>query len=171
MSAPDPRKAVVDRREQLAGQSRPTSHTDVGQQVQDSLGTDDLVRLYRPEWVIVHTETHEPGRGDDRVDLATAAQAYGVTHYAGRIHPEDMRVQTAGSGTSVRVHLQLRLPTLKGEFTATEAAHAHAAAQGWQPAQPTEAGTPVDDGYLVVTRNSRDDHDLRAYSVKKLPTS
>lgn len=114
----------------------------------DTNQAHDLFRLYRPEWITVFT-THE---GADR------AITYFETTYRGRVYDTDMKIIDSSAGSAVaRVQLQLRLPNLKGEFKHAYLAQRHAETQGW-------------DEWTIVARNSKADHDLRGYSVKKLPT-
>lgn len=152
----DPRRAIVDRREQVGAEPRPTrlSQVDLREQAGAVREADDLHRLYRPEWVSVHVEAAVDG---DRTPeaLTEAALAHFDAHYDGRVHSGDMRLAVAGAGPTARVALQLRLPNLKGEFKTAALAHAHATGQGW-------------DDYTVVGRNTKADHELRGYGVKKL---
>jgi hypothetical protein len=75
--------------------------------------------------------------------------------YAGRVRDIDVRFVPRGLGAYATVQLQLRLPTLKGEFKTEALAIEFAVDQGWTDA-------------TVVVRNSKADHDLRNYGVKKL---
>lgn len=133
-----------------------TSHEVVeltGGNVRD---TDDLYRLYRQEWITVFTAS-ETAVGDDPGAAALEAMEHFEAKFRGRVHEHDVRIVAAGLHPhSARVHLQLRLPNLKGEFKYAYLAERYAEDQGW-------------DDWTIVARNSKDDHDLRGYSVKKLP--
>lgn len=119
--------------------------------------TPDLVRIYRSEWVVRFSseKTGEEGEAECLVRFEEA--------YAGRVHQHNVRtrrVDPHDPGRS-RSLLELRLPTMKGEFK-TEAL-----ADEWTRKQPWA----TEGGVCMVVRNSKADHDLRAYGTRMLPTS
>ncbi len=157
--ASDPRRAIVERREQVAAEPRPVklSHTDLADEVAAARDADDLYRIYRPEWVIVFVAAADRiGSDADGHELVAATAEFFASRYSGRVRDEDVRHTAVGAGPTARVQLQLRLPNLKGEFKTEPLARAFAAEQGW-------------DDATVVARNGKADHELRAYGVKKLP--
>lgn len=115
--------------------------------------TDDIWRLYRREWVIVHTVTLKADDGQPAYD---AANAWYKDNLKDRVRPEDASVQlnTDGSGL-FWAHVQIFKDNLKGEFKHVENAQAFAAQQHWEE-------------YVIVPRNSKSDHDIRNYGVVKL---
>jgi hypothetical protein len=117
--------------------------------------TDDVYRVYRPEWLIVDVTTR---LGDDPSDEAMIATARAVfdTKFAGRVHDHDVRYTTVGTGQHAQVLLELRLPNLTAEWKTRALAEKYVAGRGWSDA-------------TIVARNSKPDFDLRGYSVKKLP--
>ncbi len=119
---------------------------------------EDLYRVYRPEWVTVYTAHANTVEYDDVQTLCEAAERHWEVTYAGRVRPDDMRIIDGGQGRHALVRLQLRLPTLKGEFKTERLALLYAGEQGWPEAK-------------VVARNGPADHDLRSYGVKKLRQS
>lgn len=112
--------------------------------------TDDVYRVYRPEWVIVCV-FGVPAEGA----ALEQAHRYFQENYAGRVHPEHARFEHVGAGPHAVVYLQLKLPTLKGEFKYAFLAQRHAEKQGWSD-------------WSIVARNSKADHELRSYGVKRL---
>jgi len=149
---PDPCRAVVDRREQLAAEPRPrpvmVTTTDTVEM--------DMFRLYRREWTIMYTAAVNDNGYQD-ADLLPACRTHFETTFAGRVRDEDVRYELVDEGTAgVRGRLLLRLPVLKGEFKHATAAFDWAVEQGW-------------DDVMIVPRNSAIDHNLRSYSIKKLP--
>jgi hypothetical protein len=131
--------------------------------------TDDVYRVYRPEWVTVHLRSRScPSSGSGLLaPLVAECREFFASQYAGRVRPEDMEVAvTAELGAQAKhrqgnpatyvARLRLRLPNLKGEFKNEAHAHAFVAARGWQDA-------------TVLVRNSRGDHELRSYGRKLLP--
>lgn len=115
--------------------------------------TEDLFRLYRTEWVIVHTVT---GQGEIAQPFAEQAHAYGQETYGDRVLPEFLHLEAnTDNAGSFWVHLKLLKPNMKGEFKYEHLAHEHARKQAWVE-------------YSVVKRNSRLDHELRNYGTKKL---
>ncbi len=153
---PDPRRAVVERREAVAAEPRPTPlhSTDVAEQVSAARDSDELYRLYRPEWQIVNVTSRLSDDPSDEAML-TAARAHFEDKYAGRVRDEDVRYVTSGSGRHALVQLHLRMPTLKGEFRYAFDAQRHAEANGWSQ-------------WDIVVRHSDADRRLRAYGVTKL---
>ncbi len=113
---------------------------------------EDLFRLYRPEWIIAYT-AHVALDGYQTEELGVVCRNYFVKNYQDRVHAEDMRITADDKVRPEWVRLELRLPVLKGEFVHRADAEAHA--QGWEPP------------FAIVERNSRADHDLRSYGIKK----
>lgn len=145
MTSPDPRAAIVERREKIAAEPRPTQLSDD----LSGIATPDLWRVYRHEWVIVYVT--EDGEG------ATER----VTNYVGdkllgRVVADDYRTVVEGEGQYAVLQVQARLPNMRGEFKHREDAHAYVAEQGWLDA-------------TIVQRNSPADYELRAYGTKRLP--
>lgn len=124
--------------------------------------TDDVYRVYRPEWVIVFSLV-EPSydSSDQTISLVGECREFFRRNYAGRVRPADMAVVVspgsvrAGGHTTTIVRLQLRLPTLKAEFKTEPYARDFVTAQGWGDA-------------TIVARNSRGDHELRGYGRRLL---
>lgn len=154
---PDPREAIADRREQIADEPRPKPLYVMSADTAPE--TDDIYRLYRPEWVIVYTAVHDPLAADSyRPDeVLPACVEHFERRYAGRVLPGDNRIEPDNFVTPTMARLLLRLPTMKGEFKHAMHAFDFARAQGW-----TE--------FTVVERNSTADHDLRQYGTRRLPT-
>lgn len=101
----------------------------------------EIVRLYRTEWTVAWgAETVE--------ECQTKFQDL----YHGRVREEDWRITEA---PYVGYLLELFLPVCKGEFKRTLWASSYAEARGWTD-------------YTVVARNSKADHDLRAYGTRRL---
>lgn len=117
--------------------------------------TDDVYRVYRPEWIMVHFEM---ASGDDELPqpLLRRVQEVFAERYAGRVHDTDVQFAASGAGINAVAQLLLRLPNIKGEFATEGHAHAYVREQGWGDA-------------TVVARNSKADHQLRQYSIRKLP--
>lgn len=117
---------------------------------------EDIFRLYRPEWTIAYTAaaSHLPD-GYKPEELDGICQEHFQSRYVGRVHMQDVRCTSSGTGVTSMVRLELRLPTLKGEFKYRADAEAHAREKGWET-------------YAIVERGSRADHDLRNYGVKML---
>lgn len=114
---------------------------------------DDLWRVYRHEWVIAYTAEVGTRTAED---ADQELRAHFDWRYAGRVHLEDVQMSIDEHDPELH-RLLLRLPVLKGEFKHRPAANA--------------LRTALDDGRLTVTvvRNSREDHDLRAYGTRALP--
>lgn len=115
--------------------------------------TDDLWRLYRREWVIVHSITR---KGDDGKPTFDEATAWMAENLAGRVEDNDMRItlNTDQAGT-FWAHIEVFKDTLKGEFKYVEGAQNHAVVNKYEE-------------YVIVPRNSKSDHDIRSYGVVKL---
>ncbi len=110
---------------------------------------DDIYRVYLPEWVTVFTTlTRE------------AVNAHFDAQYAGRVQRKHVRVVDDYR----RFHLQLWLPTLKGEFSGRGRAMACKADLDKHPTVATWKNR-----VSVVRRNSLADHALRNYGIKMLP--
>lgn len=114
---------------------------------------DDLWRLYRREWVIVHT-VHR--RGEDARDAFTAAMEWIAENLKGRVEDNDTQIQVHTDQAGLFwAHVMVFKDNLKGEFKYMQGAERHAIAAGY-------------DEYTIVPRNSAIDHDIRSYGVKKL---
>ena len=164
---PDPRQAITAHRDQLAAEPRPErlTHTDLAADVHAAQAAASWYRVYRPEWVIVYTAhaatmdprpLSEPTSPERHVELARAAIEYFEAHYLGRVRDGDVRLFLSGRGAHAVVLLQLRLANLTGVFKTEELALDFAADHAWTDT-------------TIVARNSRLDHELRGYGVKKLP--
>lgn len=140
MSAPDPHRAVTDRRDQIAQEPRPAKAAPSAP-VRE---TDDLWRVYRPEWMVVGAARNVPE--------AEVTLDFMFREYEGRVRPEDVRRVVVGD---VR-QLQLRLPNMRGEFKTKGRAEAYVRAEGWTDT-------------TIVVRNSAQDHKLRSYGTRRLP--
>ena len=115
--------------------------------------TDDIWRLYRREWVIVHTITMSPPAARPVVD---EARRWATDNLAGRIRDEDISLVAHTDGKLLFwCDVKVFKDNLKGEIKYVEAAQIHAVQQGW-------------DEYVIVPRNSKSDHDIRSYGVVKL---
>lgn len=124
------------------------SHTDIGEHIAEVRETDDVYRLYRPEWITVFAATG--------TDATRMAEEFFALKYAGRVYERDVRYVVLGSGVTAMVQLRLRLPNVVGEFKYAHLAQQHAETHGF-------------DDYRIVARNSKDDHDIRSYGVRRLP--
>lgn len=124
--------------------------------------TDDIFRLYMREWVTVHTITMS---APSLYPVMVAAQQWVAENLTGRVRPEEINL-VANTDTPAMdnveqvpllfwVHVQIFKENLQGEFKYAANAAAFAEAQGFEE-------------YTVVARNSKDDHDIRSYGVKKL---
>lgn len=124
-------------------------HTDLRAEVAAVREADDLYRVYRPEWIFMWTET-----GDTVGPLVDKVRGYFEVTFAGRVRDEDVCIEVTGDDRFL-VRLKLRLPNLKGEFKYLPAARKFIRDEGWTDA-------------VVVARNSRADHQLRSYGIRKL---
>lgn len=124
--------------------------------------TDDIFRLYMREWVTVHTITMS---APTLHPVIAAAQQWIAENLTGRVRPEEINL-VANTDTPAWdnveqvpflfwVHVQVFKENLKGEFKHRANATAFAEAEGFEE-------------YTVVARNSKDDHEIRSYGVKKL---
>lgn len=116
--------------------------------------TDDLWRLYRREYVIVHTISRT---GDeDAKPVFDQIRTWMQENLAGRIRDTDMRItlNTDNAG-SFWAHAEVFRDNLKGEFKHVEQAQLFASQQQYEE-------------YVIVPRNSKSDHDIRNYGVVKL---
>lgn len=116
--------------------------------------TDDIWRLYRREWVAVHTL--DTIQADDARPVYDAGRAWAEQNLTGRVHPADVNISmsTDTRGTfwgQVIVYKD----NLKGEFKHHSSAEMHARTEGYEE-------------YTIVARNSKADHNIRSYGVKKL---
>lgn len=120
--------------------------------------TSDIWRLYRREWVIVHTVD---GVGDPEVvppslPVFDAARDFVNEHLSGRVRDEDVQlVMNTDGHNTFWCHVQIYKETLKGEFKHVEHAQFYAVNAGYEE-------------YVIVPRNSKSDHNLRNYGVVKL---
>lgn len=116
--------------------------------------TDDIWRLYTREWVIVETVSL---RGSDASNAVLAAQEWVKQNLYGRVRDEDIQLQ---ANTDLMtdlfwVHVKVFRNNLKGEFKWRATAERFAVAHGY-------------DEHTIVVRNSKLDHEIRSYGVKKL---
>lgn len=116
--------------------------------------TDDIFRLYRREWVIVHTTTEQGS--EDATGVTTTAFAWARDNLEGRVYGKDMRLTsfTDLAGT-FWCHIEVFKDNLKGEFKYTENAQQFANVNQYEE-------------YVIVPRNSKSDHDIRNYGIVKL---
>lgn len=116
--------------------------------------TQDIYRLYVREWVIVHTETRV--FATDLGDTFEAARDWATANVVGRVR-EDEIVLVANTDNQglFWVHVKVFKDNLKGEYKYAHAAHTYALSQGYEE-------------YTIVPRNSKADHDVRSYGVKRL---
>lgn len=115
--------------------------------------TDDIWRLYTREWVTVHTTTHG---GTIAEPCVVEAHDWANDNLIGRVPREDINLIAHTDGaTMFWCHVQVLKDNLKGEFKYKGAAEVYAESHGM-------------DDYTIVARNSKADHDIRAYGVKKL---
>ncbi len=124
--------------------SEPRSQVPAGLPKVEPDGKPDLYRLYVDEWTI----------------QATGTEAQCADHFdkklRGRVADADWQIRL---DTKInRFRLWVRLPVLKGEFKDPRDASRHAR-------QIELLGA---DDYVIVTRNSPADHDLRNYGRRKL---
>jgi hypothetical protein len=145
MSQSDPGAAIVGHREQIAAEPRPTRLGEAPINVE----VEDLWRVYRPEWLIVYVT-------EDDADGQTRMSDHFQNNFAGRVKEHDARRVVDGEPPNAVLQLQIRKPNMRGEFKHHSDAEAFVAEQGWTDA-------------TIVTRNSREDHELRAYGTKRLP--
>lgn len=115
--------------------------------------TDRLYRCYRHEWIVVHFLMQDP---DNPTPLIEQMQEYFQQRYEGRVRLDDIRFVCAGRGINEVCQLQLKLPNLKGEFKHRIDALRWVKEKGW-------------NDYRVVLADSLTDHELRQYSIRKLP--
>lgn len=124
--------------------------------------TDDLWRLYRREWIVVHTldpitvdaEANATGRAG--LPIVEAGQQWVKDNLHGRVRDEDLRItlHTDQQGTFWGT-VDLFKDNLKGEFKVVEHAQMFAQIEKY-------------DEYVIVPRNSKSDHDIRNYGVVML---
>lgn len=116
--------------------------------------TDDILRLYHREWVIVHTVSRT-GDSDGRPVFELARQ-WITENLDGRVRGTDIKLtlNTDNAG-SFWAHIEVFKDNLKGEFKYVAHAQMFAMSQGY-------------DEYTIVPRNSKSDHDIRNYGVVKL---
>ncbi len=122
--------------------------------------TDDLQRLYIPEWVIVHTvsstvtgEPHPQGRA---FPVVHEAMAWVKENLNGRVREGDIQLEAATDlADQFWCHVKVFKNNLKGEFRSVAAAQTMARIHGFEE-------------YTIVARNSKADHEIRSYGVTKL---
>lgn len=132
--------------------------------------TDDVWRLYRREWVTVHTATHtdvDLTEGTPAEPVYLEAVAWVNANLSGRVRDNDINLilhtdavtpeadTPAPTTATFWAHVQVYKDNLKGEFKHNAAAEHYADAHGYEE-------------YTVVPRNSKIDHETRAYGVKML---
>lgn len=120
-----------------------------------SIECQSLYRAYRHEWIVVHFLMQDP---DNPTPLIDQMREYFQQRYEGRVVAEDMRIVRDGTDINEICQLQLKLPNLKGEFKRRVDALSWVKEQGW-------------DSYRVVAAGSLADHELRQYSIRKLPSA
>lgn len=108
---------------------------------------DTTTRVYRKDWLFDTRHTTEEG-----------ARIHFATKYAGRIIDDDWRITPAPIGPGV--YLEIRKWNILGEFKTQELAE--------EFVQTNRAVVPDTEDVRIVTRNSRDEHLLMDYGVKKL---
>lgn len=115
--------------------------------------TEDIWRLYRREWVTVHTITMS---APDAFTVTDEAHRWVKNNLVGRVRDEDISY-TVHNNTKLLFWCDVKVfkDNLRGEFKHVEAAQVHAMQQGWEE-------------YVIVPRNSKSDHDIRNYGVVKL---
>lgn len=116
--------------------------------------TDDIWRLYRREWIAVHTL--DEVQAADATPVFEAGRTWAQENLAGRMRDDEynLSLTTDGHGRfwgQVMVYKD----NLKGEFKHYGHAERHAREQDYEE-------------YTIVPRNSKADHDLRSYGIKKL---
>lgn len=115
---------------------------------------DDIWRLYRREWVTVHTlPTMQTANA---VPVYDAGLAWIEENLAGRVRKNEINIviSTNRDGTFWG-RIVVYKDNLKGEFKHYGQAEHHARSEGYEE-------------YTIVPRNSKSDHDIRSYGVKKL---
>jgi hypothetical protein len=113
--------------------------------------TDDIWRLYRREWVTVHTVS----MAESRLCRMAAGQ-WVKENLTDRVHSDDIELDFDTDGaTRYWCHIRVFKDNLKGEFKYQSNAVRHAAQENYEE-------------YAIVARNSKADHDIRSYGVKKL---
>lgn len=118
--------------------------------------TDDTWRLYRREWVIVHTMSKTGDAEDTAHLLFDELRAWMTENLTGRIKENDMQIEmNTDQHGSFWAHAKVYKDTLKGEFKHVEAAQNHATVNHYEE-------------YVIVPRNSKSDHDIRNYGVVML---
>lgn len=119
--------------------------------------TDDIWRLYRREWVVVHSvpTVHDdhPGTAETVYDTA---RSWAQDNLKDRVHERDIRVvvHTDNHG-SFWAQIEVFKDNLKGEFKHLENVQTYAAVEHY-------------DEFTIVPRNSKSDHAIRSYGVVKL---
>ena len=148
-------------RDAVAAEPRPArqDHTSLADEIA-AHDDADTWRVYRPEWVNVYAAAVSERELTDRADASLEpevrqAWAHFEAPYAGRIRPEDARVDLSVGSAGAIARLALHRPNLTAEFITRERAAAWADGQGF-------------DDAVIVERNSRAEHDLKAYGVRRL---
>lgn len=112
---------------------------------------DDLYRLYREEWVIVHTESAD---SDTAEKVVTAAHQHAHTAYENKVDDDRLRIDAhTDNAGHFWAHVVMLKPNMKGEFKYAALAENFATKCGF-------------DDYEIVTRNSRRDFELRSFGIK-----
>lgn len=114
--------------------------------------TEDIWRLYTKQWVIAHTtDTVQDGPA-----ALAAANAWAEANLAGRVLPDEIACEVRSDGAGSHwAHVWVFKDNQVGEFKHQRAAELHAEAEGFEE-------------YVAVVRNSKSDHDIRSYGVRKL---
>jgi hypothetical protein len=105
-------------------------------------------RLYAPDWISVFASTRQ---GDDGV---AECLGYFKERFEGRVTDDDWQVARPDQGGWL-TFLQVRLPSLKGEFT--DEAHVYLRAGEFD-------GRP----YRIVRRGDTEERELQAYGRRRL---
>ncbi len=121
--------------------------------------TEDIFRLYVPEWVIVHTVSSPVSADRPPAHVVSDAIEWVKKNLHGRVRESDVtvtaNVDDADSPSCCWVHIEVFKPNLKGEYKHVESAEQMAKINGYEE-------------YTVVPRNSKSDHEIRSYGVTKL---
>lgn len=147
-------RGAAARKAQVAAAPRPqqlgATSDDIREAVSAVRETEDTWKVYRKEWQIKFVSTAVGTAGMEE------ASAFFEKKYAGRVEDDDVRYQVPipeNNPEDQPVYLELNLWNVKGEWKHSMQAQAHAA----------EVGDAV-----VVGRNSREEHNLKDYGIKKL---
>jgi len=156
MAAPAEKKeqgAAGFRREQIASLARPSrlaaSAVDIKEEVAQVRETNDLWKVYRPEWIRTFSSKAVGEAGK------TECEKHFEEKYKGKVSADDVRYMPTSAANPDKYpwRLELKLPNIKGEFKTKDLAESYRASKEW-------------DDAVLVSRNSKAEHDLKAYSKK-----